>query len=453
MNGHHEGGKLHAILSHKMVDYNTAAQIASALRRCGGRGVDVSFSGEKVHFGHDYRKWIKDKLEQAEWYILAYTEPAKNWDWCLYEAGYFEAAKERGDKTRRVICIHTGDVVPKPLDSFDSISVDDEPSLSAFCDGFLDRVNPSLPDKDKSAESKALAGRIIEAFRNKIENRYYGRHITLSIPNPASLSSIDLPDDTCVRGDPEIMSKLFEVGGESVIWSRVRNSLAVRDRRWVVQLVHAIKDINSNRTPQPITGTIEIPTEYTNLLPVLHRVDELENHSYECEILLADGITSNWAALREPRIRALITSLRMTVRFRYDVIDEFASDLRFRVKELGPRRFRESFRNLIFDIITESEAHGLTDSDILIECFERNEEHTEIAEIFREWEEEIFPQLFLAIGMSPDQSVWTKFDDRSFENNEIQEMDRIFDRLRSLNTRYLILALQRFRDLIASGDA
>lgn len=443
---------LKIFVSHKEIDHWTASKLAGALDFIGGPNVDVRYSGERKHFGHDFREWIETRLEQADWYILAYTEPAKNWDWCLYEAGYFEAVKKNGDRPYRLICIHQGDSVPKPLDRFDSVSVSNEVTLRRFCENFVKQANPRPRAEETIEAFEYLASRVSEAFLDKIENRYYCRHVKLRVPKPDSLGSDDLPDDAEVSATREMMAKLFGRHLESANWAELRDSPATRDRRWLTQLVHALKDIYNHRTPQPITGNIEMPEADENFLPVLCRVDELENHSYECEILLTDGITPRWAALEDPPTRALLTSLRMTVRFRYDVLDEFRQ-VAWQVQRLGPRRFREKFRNLLFDIITEAAAHGLAQRQLLIECFEQGEVRVEIDHMFDEWEKEIHPRLFSALGMSPDPAVWTKFDDSPFKTHTIEEIDQCLTRLRQMNTRFLVIALQRFKDLVSSGDA
>jgi hypothetical protein len=455
MNGNPD--TLQVFLSHKEIDHSPAKEIATALRRAGRRGVQVHYSGEREQFGQDFLKWIEDHLEQAEWYILAYTEPSKNWDWCLYEAGYFEACqRSRDNQNYRVICLHPDPRVPAPLKRFDPVPVNGtNEELERFCERYLGRVDPLLRDNptEMVTERDNLAQGIREAFRNLVENRYYCRHITVCVPSPAALPPEDLPDDATIEGTNDLMSMLFNANGPKFSWSHLRGAPATKDRRWVVQLAHAVNDIHNDHVPQPITGTIEIGRLKASLLPVLSRVDEVEDHSYRCELLLADGITSRWAGLQRGHIRALLTSVRMAVRFRYDVIDRFANEVRSIIAELGPRRFRETLRNLMFDIITESQAHGLGDFRLMLSCFESESVRDEIAALFGVWGERIQPRLFTSLGMSPDPSVWTQFDDSPFEDDAIEEIERCLAELREANTRFLMLTLERFKTFIDSGDA
>jgi hypothetical protein len=448
---------LRVFLSHKEIDRLTAQKIATALRRIGGPGVDVSISGE--HPGTDYRNWIEAKLEQAEWYVLAYTEPAKNWDWCLYEAGYFEAAKKRDQGPYRIICLHPGEMRPKPLDKFDSVIVNkpDEPQkLEKFCEDFLTYTNPTLPLNDKIAARDDLKNLVNGAFKNVMHTLYRGRHITISVPPTDSLRPNDLPDGSRVFGTTEIMAEIFGINSRSTTWSRVKTiAAATQDPRWIVQLAHGIANIRNDQFPPPITGQIQTQRELFHLLPVLNRVDELEDQTLNCEILLAEGITSAWAKLNDENIRALVTSLRMTVRFRYDVIDVFAGrpgTLRF-ITNRSPRKFREVFRTLMFDISSEARASGLSGRHILVDCFDDPQERAEVAKLYQEWEEQTFPQLVSAIGMSSDPEVWTTFDDTPFGDDEIAALEGRFNQMREMNTRYLELALNRYRELITAGRA
>ncbi len=447
-------GTLRIFLSHKAIDLPTAQQIATAFKTKGAGQVDISYSGEKSQFGKDYRQWIEDKLEAAEWYILAYTEPLNNWDWCLYEAGYFEACqKSRNDQNYRIICLHPDEDRPRPLERFDSISITAEESLSRLGEEYINRVNPTLGADEIAQERSDFVQRICEAFQNRIKTRYNGRHLMLTVPEPAELPAENLPDTAIIESDKAIMSRLFRFNGDRAEWSRLRDSPATKDMRWVTQLVHALKDVHDDHVPQPITGNIEIHSEQLNLLPVLARVDELANGSYQCEILLANGITSRWTALREPSVRALLTSIRMTIRFRYDVLDQYMGKVRFVINEQGPESFRNEIRNLMFDIITEAAAHGLSDEQLMVQCFEHEQERERINQFFGEWNDEIHPRLFGAIGMSPDPSKWSQLDDRQFEDGEIQDIEDCFARLREINTEFLVMALGRLQSYIESGRA
>jgi hypothetical protein len=223
-----------------------------------------------------------------------------------------------------------------------------------------------------------------------------------------------------------------------------------------VQLAHGIANIQNNRLPPPITGQIQTQNQFLQLLPVLQRVDELEDRSYSCEILLAEDISSRWAELRNENIRALVTSLRMNVRFRYDVLDVFAGrpgQLRFIINEKSPKQFRENLRTLLFDITSEARANGLRGRHLLVECFEDDQERAEVAEMYKVWEEETFPQLVSAVGMSIDPAVWTTFDDTPFGDEELASLERQFERMRAMNTRYLELALNRYRELLLASKA
>jgi hypothetical protein len=109
-----------AFLSHKSIDAKAAAGIAEALSLI--IPTDQIFLSEEIRKGEDYRQAITEALGQAEFFILLYSDPHKDWSWCFYEAGSFVSADRRPRSKRPVFCLLPAGVEPPaPLQNLQCI--------------------------------------------------------------------------------------------------------------------------------------------------------------------------------------------------------------------------------------------------------------------------------------------------------------------------------------------
>jgi len=58
-------------------------------KQCVRLSVFASCDAEKLRVGDEWSKKIHSELNRADWLVLLYTTANENWDWCIYEAGYF----------------------------------------------------------------------------------------------------------------------------------------------------------------------------------------------------------------------------------------------------------------------------------------------------------------------------------------------------------------------------
>ncbi len=98
-------------ISHKLQSTERAIQIAGGLAAFGGERILVHHSG-KYPTGTDWREKIEHDLTEASWLILLYEGPQIEWDWCLFETGFFRATMKDG-KERRLFCLHHPDYTPQ----------------------------------------------------------------------------------------------------------------------------------------------------------------------------------------------------------------------------------------------------------------------------------------------------------------------------------------------------
>ena len=122
-------------LSHKKGDSErNARRIAGDLALFGGTNVKVICSAN-FEPGEQWEHNIRDGLTKANWLILLYTGPHTEWDWCLFETGFFRALMDDKNPWRRLICLHDPvHPVPAPLRGFVSVPATEDKIFELFED-------------------------------------------------------------------------------------------------------------------------------------------------------------------------------------------------------------------------------------------------------------------------------------------------------------------------------
>ena len=75
-------------ISHKKIDEASAKAIRDELAQFSG---DLQFfiSGDSIRAGEDWQARLRSELKDSDLLLLLFTEPTREWDWCLYEVGLF----------------------------------------------------------------------------------------------------------------------------------------------------------------------------------------------------------------------------------------------------------------------------------------------------------------------------------------------------------------------------
>ena len=118
--------KLHIFLSHKLSSDTLAArQFISHLTTYSQDQIEVVSSAEFPR-GEEWEPKIRAALDTADWLILLFTDAEENWDWCLYETGYFRARMDAASG-KRLICLYKATISPpNPLRTFNPAPATDD---------------------------------------------------------------------------------------------------------------------------------------------------------------------------------------------------------------------------------------------------------------------------------------------------------------------------------------
>jgi len=112
--------KFRIFISHKHDDHDFAANLAIALGGLSDK-MKCFVSGTDLVAGSDWNAEIRSQLMLSHLLVLVFTEPSKNWDWCLYEAGLFTSL---GDE-HSVVCLYRPQgASPRPLSTLQGVVVE-----------------------------------------------------------------------------------------------------------------------------------------------------------------------------------------------------------------------------------------------------------------------------------------------------------------------------------------
>jgi hypothetical protein len=109
-------------ISHKSNESDKA--LAEQFKRClvlAGIPNESIFIAEELHPGEQWHPTILQALQTSQIFYLLYTDPSYDWDWCLFEAGYWLGIRTRENQGGKLICIHAGVGRPSPLDHWQDI--------------------------------------------------------------------------------------------------------------------------------------------------------------------------------------------------------------------------------------------------------------------------------------------------------------------------------------------
>ena len=157
-------------LSHKAEDYDVAKVIRDNLEGLSAGKIQFHLS-EELPKGDDWYEWIETNLGKANWFMLLFTDPSNEWDWCLYEAGLFRGIGNK-DGVTRLICLHDKCVkVPEQLTKFQNVCAEKEDMLFFLKKLFVEPVDGLEPIHPKLIDNPILidtAEKICKEIRGKL---------------------------------------------------------------------------------------------------------------------------------------------------------------------------------------------------------------------------------------------------------------------------------------------
>lgn len=427
--------KVNIFISHKHEDEKTALGLRDILKVFDNDQMIEFHLSEEITGGENWYEWITSKLKLSNILILLFTDPTKDWDWCLYEAGLFDLMD--GDHHRRTICLHSSETdPPQPLKHIQAFSARQQDIEKFLHQLFVETTITGLEKPIASwitraeAERKKAIDEISKLINRKpIHSQWYTKYLVIHVKDPKTIQPDRIPPNARVEADKDTL-RLFDKGDGRWEWKDLEEKARTKeDQRWLDELAKAMQSISKGDLYEPMQALFH-PLRGTAIYrPILYRVDKLADGSIQFKILFCEDVS--WQIREAPaKLRSLLTSLVMTTRFRYELLKKFL-DQNGKLIMTGPaEEVCQEIRQVILCIETEASSRGLLDKESLVDVFKTAEDQQAVSKMFDEWSR-IRGQLL---------------DDLTQNNCDSAEQN--LNKLDEMSNKGLLMATQRFQELL-----
>jgi hypothetical protein len=407
-------------ISHKKQDEASAIAIRDALAQFSG---DLTFfiSGDNIHAGEDWQVRLRTELKESDLLLLLFTEPTRDWDWCLYEVGLFSTLDSDVDEP--VVCIYPTDgEPPSPLVSLQGVPAARD-KVASFVRSFIkttDITNRSRPLNANINEDQigATADLICSQFEANVQPYYMCHRVLLDLAGDFH-DYQSIPLEARVLEASEGTKALFGRLGGPLTWGELVDSHAREGARWLDELNRVFSDACAGRVSSITTHTFRANDRSHIFRPELYRVDKKGRRPTAAVIMFTQEVAP--AAVGGP----LFNRLRIAERYKTEVFERLRSlDQELSVDDM--RALREAF-GLIRD---EARTFNVFDEETLRSSFSDDEVCEELLEIGRDWGD---------TAATLDACV---------EANDSARLRACLSALDALNDRYRAIVAARYADLL-----
>lgn len=406
------------------------------------RGKIKVFISEDLPGAEMWRTAIKSHLEDAESLFLVYGAAYEDWSWCFYEAGFFAGLDAAENQSRRTYCIARPNVPPPgPLNDLQVVT--DQEQLIADLMDIYDRNKVDYdPAKLRESVSEAAAGLFgkLDEFVSYPRVYFAARAADFS-------ARPDLPSSAVLKGDKMLLTQLFGIGRDEVPWNEITSPNSV-DRtpqermffsKWVDETKRIILAARENKFIAP--QTVLIVRGGLRYRFLLYEARVQGDGSYSCEFLVINEVGGPALGLSQAQL-AILTSIRLGFRFRYELFRHFANTPSELSDEERLARIQEIPR-IMDNLTTESDARGNLTIQDLQSAFDENEADR-IGVLASYWPI-LKDELYDALGVSRDG---TPVSDQGLKGARLDRYRLAFDSMRLINTEFLSRSCARVSQMM-----
>jgi hypothetical protein len=415
-------------ISHKH-QYGSLVQELKRTIETTSRGRIEVIISEELPAGAKWRGAIKQHLDESEFLFLIYGAPYEDWSWCFYEAGYFAALAEVQGQERRIYCIARPNMeAPGPLSDLQMVT-DNERLITSLIEIY--GRNRVVYDAVELRQSITQATKHL--FCRLQEFVSYPR--VYFIADDADFGPDgDVPAKAILRGDKTLFTQLFAIGKDTIPWGDIVGAGNSQNpvellffSKWVEEMKKIILAARDNRFIAPQTVLLRGSRRVRFLLYLARSQGD---GAYSCEFLVIDDVGGPVLALSQQQL-ALLTSVRLGFRFRYEFLRRFAAD----PADLSDDQRRAWMRDIprIVDcLMTESDTRGNIRLEDLQGAFD-DEEAERIGRIVGHWPL-LQENLYSALGLSPEGKT---DPDQALVGVNAERYRLAFEALRLINIEFL----------------
>ncbi len=423
-------------VSHRAEYRNLVRELKKAIETT-SRGQISVFISEELPGAEKWRAAIKSSLQNAESLFLVYGAAYEDWSWCFYEAGFFSGIDTAEKQSRRIYCIARPNVpAPGPLSDLQMVT-DSEQLIKNLIEIYDQNKVLYEPTKLRESINQAAKG----LFRKLEEFFSYPRVYFAANDSDFGDAGV-MPAGSTVRGDKTYLTQLFGIGRDVVGWDELTK--ATDDRtpqekmffdKWADETKKIIIAARDHKFVAP--QTVLIARGGLRVRFLLYQARTQGDGTYWCEFLVINDVGGPALGLSR-QLLALLTSIRLAFRFRYELIQRFAYESD-RLSDADSRgRIIQEVPRIIDNLTSESEARGNITLEDLQSAFD-DEEAERIGKLVSYWPF-LQEQLYSGLGLSADGKP---VSDQGLVGPNLQRYRIAFESLRLLNLEFLSLCCAR----------
>jgi hypothetical protein len=454
--------RFRVFISHKHDDHAlamTVRDVLEGLTRDPDRPkVECFVSGADISAGTDWDRRIRRELARSHLLVLLFTNPSRNWDWCLFETGLF--TRFDAEEIHSVVCLFgPGQSAPRPLARLQGVPArcdDLTRFLGQMCretwlisdDWRLGALAPSVPDDqiDEAARKVTLA---FPPGGAESVDLYPCHRVVLDLTDvpEIKLHQGRIPEEALVVVDgDEVTSALtlalfhFVSGPRRRTWGDLLQALDATSSEWRRQLDRRFQATVDEKLFTPITATLRAwdpgHRQQRIFKPVLYRLHRKP---------VAGGDTSSDGRPRpvgvtivfDPQLAPArvggpeFNLVRIHARFDMEVFDEYAGKVRERAAAGAEvcGDIRESIR-LIYE---EVEKYGLFDEEELRRVYGDEYKSTRLSTLGERWNAAL-QELYAAL-----------------EAKDLERVEARLAEMRAMSREFSVIATARYLEVLYSS--
>ncbi len=272
-------------ISHKHEDHGVARALKDALGSLSGEyAIEAFVSGSDIPAGADWNSLLRAELGRSHMLILLFTNPSRNWDWCLYEAGLFTRFDR--EQARAVVCLYDpGSSPPSPLKGLQGVPVRErkiETFLARLCKTTWEVADDwKRGPLNAGIEPKAIASAaqtICDSFQHGTYAYHPCHRVVLDLTAVGKIGD-RIPEEAHVVEGPGATSaftlSIFGVaeGARERTWGDLLEGVEGREADWRRQLDEVFCAALREELFEPVTAPLRSWQQNRDYRPILYRIE------------------------------------------------------------------------------------------------------------------------------------------------------------------------------------
>lgn len=364
-------------ISHKSEDHSSAVAVREALGQFSG-DLEFFISGDNIPPGEDWRDRLRSELRESDLLLLLFTEPTRNWDWCLYECGLFTSLD---GPAKPVVCMyHSDGEPPSPLVAQQGVPARIE-DVADFVTQLITTTDITRRERPINAnltrdQIERAAADICDEFGANIQPYYACYRVRLDLPADVGECEV-IPAEASLTGSEGTMRIFGRLAGTRT-WGELVAEHAAVGARWLDEINRMFRDSCAGRVSPPTTHTFRAHDGGRIFRPELYRLDKKGGTPVAAVIIFTEEVAPSKVG------GPVFNRLRIAERYKTEVFD--------RLDAAGPAPPSDLIAELTesFDLIREeAKTQNVFEEETLRTSFPDAGRQDELRAVGEEWDREM----------------------------------------------------------------